>query len=63
MPDSPTHQKFPEDSLNRDYDIFEELPDGSTIWRACVLGMGNVELKLRELAGETTSKYLCIIPS
>jgi hypothetical protein len=60
MPNFPTYQKFPEDSANRDYDIFEELPDGSTIWRACVFGMGNVELKLRELARETTNKFFAL---
>ncbi len=60
MPECPTHHKFPEDSVNRDYDIFEELPDGSTIWRACVFGMGNVEQKLRELARETTNKFFAL---
>jgi hypothetical protein len=25
------HHKFPAGSTNRDYDVFEELPDGSTI--------------------------------
>jgi hypothetical protein len=56
----PTHHKFPEDSANRDYDVFEEFPDGSTVWRACVFGMGNVELKLRELAKETTNKFFAL---
>jgi len=60
MPDFPFDQKFPEDSADRDYDIFEELPDGSTIWRACVFGMGNVELKLRELARGTTNKIFAL---
>ena len=60
MPDYPTLQKFPEDSANRDYDVFEEYPDGSTIWRACVFGMGNVELKLRELAKETGNKIFAL---
>ena len=60
MPDCPTHKKFPEDSANRDYDVFEELPDGSTIWRARVFGMGNAELKLRELAKETVNKLFAL---
>jgi hypothetical protein len=60
MPDSPTQKNFPEDSDNRDYDVFEELPDGSTIWRACVFGMVNVELKLRELAKETGNKLFAL---
>jgi len=60
MPDYPTLQKFPEDSANRDYDVFEEYPDGSTIWRGCVFGMGNVESKLRELAKETSNKLFAL---
>ena len=60
MPDYPSLQKFPEDSANRDYDVFEECPDGSTIWRASVFGMGNVESKLRELAKETPNKLFAL---
>jgi hypothetical protein len=60
MPDFPTRQKFPEDSANRDYDVFEEFPDGSTVWRARVFGMGNVELKLRELSKGTSNKLFAI---
>lgn len=56
MPDYPMHQKFPEGSTNRDYDIFEELPDGSAVWRGCVFGIENVELKFRELAKETSNR-------
>jgi hypothetical protein len=54
------HEKFPEGSANRDYDVFEEYPDGSTVWRACVFGMENVELKLRELTKETGNKLFAL---
>ena len=50
MRDCPTLHKFPEGSTSRDYDIFEELADGTKVWRACVVGMENVELKLEELS-------------
>ena len=60
MRDCPTLRKFPEDSTNRDYDIFEELPSGAKVWRACVVGMENVELKLQELARESNSKFLAL---
>ena len=60
MSDCPTRHKFPQGSTNRDYDIFEDLPDGSTAWRACVFGMENVELKFRELAKETTNRIFAI---
>jgi len=56
----PSPQKYPLGSLNRDYDIFEQLPDGSTIWRACVFGMKNVELKLLEMARETNNKFFAL---
>jgi len=60
MTSRPAHQKFPEGSTNREYDVFEEFPDGSTVWRACVFGMGNVERKLHELASETTNKFFAL---
>ena len=60
MRDSPTLHKFPEGSDNRDYDVFEELNDGSTVWRACVVGMENVESKLRELALESNNKFFAL---
>ena len=60
MTDFPTQYKIPEEWANRDYDVFEEFPDGSSVWRACVFGMGNVELKLRELAKETSNRIFAI---
>ena len=60
MTDCLTHHKFPEGSANRDYDVFEEFPDGSAVWRACVFGMGKVELKLRELARETSNRIFAV---
>ena len=60
MADFPTLHKFPEGSANREYDVFEEFPDGTNKWRACVFGMGNVERKLRELASETTNKFFAL---
>jgi hypothetical protein len=56
----PTLHKFPEGSTHRDYDIFEELPDGKKVWRACVIGMENIELKLRDLARESNNKFLAL---
>ena len=32
-----SHHKYSEGSINCDYDIFEELPDGSTVWIACIV--------------------------
>jgi hypothetical protein len=60
MANAATDSKFPDGSTTCDYDIFEELPDGSAIWRACVFGMNNVELKLLEMARETNNKVFAV---
>ena len=59
---SPTQHKYTEDSANRDYDIFEELPDGCSVWRASVFGMGRAELKLRDLARESNNRFFAFNP-
>lgn len=59
---SDVFHKFPEGSMNEDYDIFEEFPDGSTVWRVCILGMENVELKLRELSRSSRNKFFALRP-
>jgi hypothetical protein len=60
MADSLRQQKLPEKSTNRDYDIFEVMSDGSTVWRACVFGMENVELKFRELTRKSDNEFFVI---
>ena len=60
MTDCLTQHKFPEGSANRGYDVFEEFSDGTAIWRGCVFGMENVELKLRELARESNNKFFAL---
>ena len=52
--------EFPGDSANLDYDVFEELPDGSTVWRASVFGMANVQQEFRELAKQTSNKLFAL---
>ena len=39
--------------MNREYDLFEKMPDGSLIWRAVVSGHEDAITKLRELAAQT----------
>ena len=56
----PTHLKFPNDSATREYDVFEESPDGSTIWRACALGMKDAEIKLEQLAKESGNRFFAV---
>jgi hypothetical protein len=57
---TPQLQKFPHGSVDRDYDIFERLSNGCVIWRACVIGMANVELKLEELARKSNNNFLAV---
>jgi hypothetical protein len=60
MADFPTLHKFPEGSAHLDYFVFEKLPDGSAVWRGCVLGMESVELKLQKLARESNNKFFAL---
>jgi hypothetical protein len=57
MNTSPQHSKFPEDSTDREYDIFEVLPDGSPIWRTSAFGMESAEQKLLELSRRTGNRF------
>jgi hypothetical protein len=40
--------------MERDYDIFEVLPDGQPIWRAAVAGHEDALRVLKQLAAKTT---------
>jgi hypothetical protein len=60
LADFPTLHKFPEGSADRNYFVFEKLPDGSALWRGCVLGMESVELKLQKLARESNNKFFAL---
>jgi len=43
-----------------EYDIFERLPDGSSIWHVCVPGQYDAERKLQELAGHSVNEFFAI---
>jgi len=58
--DSPTLHKFPVGSTNRDYDIFEEMPDGQRLWRARVVGQWQAERKLQELAEHSENEFVAV---
>ena len=42
--------------MERDYDLFEVLPDGAVIWKETVSGHENAIQKLRELAKQTANE-------
>lgn len=44
----------------REYDLFEQFPDGSPIWRGRASGLNDAETKLRSLAGNTTNECFAL---
>jgi hypothetical protein len=42
--------------MERDYDIFEILPDGQLVWRAATAGHENAVRILKQLAAQTTNE-------
>jgi hypothetical protein len=42
--------------MNREYDLFEILPDGAPIWKELVSGHEEAIRKLQELAKQTTNE-------
>ncbi len=46
--------------MNRKYDLFEKFPDGSSLWRACVLGLEGTRLHLKELAQKSENRFYAI---
>jgi hypothetical protein len=42
--------------VDRNYDLFEILPDGSPIWKCAVAGHETAVQQLRELARHTTNE-------
>lgn len=50
----------PEASMVREYDLFEKFPDGSSLWRASVSGLGNARLQLHELTRRSENQFYAI---
>jgi len=50
----------PEASMVREYDLFEKFPDGSSLWRASVSGLGNARLHLHELTRRSENQFYAI---
>jgi hypothetical protein len=43
--------------MNRKYDAFEVLPDGTLIWKAAIVGHENAINKLQEVAKGNTNEF------
>jgi hypothetical protein len=51
-------------SVDRDYDLFEQFPDGSVIWKNRISGREASIAKLTELATQTQNEiYVIHLPS
>ncbi len=46
--------------MERDYDLFERVPDNSPVWRGFAHGLENARRKLQELAKRTTNECFAI---
>ncbi len=47
-------------SMIREYDLFEKFPDGSSLWRVSVSGLGNARLQLHELIRKSDNQFYAI---
>ena len=47
-------------SMVREYDLFEKFPDGSSLWRVSVSGLGNARLHLHELTRRSENQFYAI---
>src|SRR5438067_1195893 len=47
-------------SMDREYDLFERLPDNSVRWRTSVRGIENAHLRMLELAKATGREYFAL---
>ena len=42
---------------NHEYDLFEKFPDGSSLWRACVMGLKGTRMHMVDLARRSTNQF------
>jgi hypothetical protein len=46
--------------MNREYDIFEKLPDGTVLWRDFIQGLEPARAKLDQLAKTSKNEFFAI---
>jgi hypothetical protein len=42
------------------YDLFEKFPDGSSLWRACVIGLKGARLHMSDLAQRSPNHFYAL---
>jgi len=45
---------------NNKYDLFEKFPDGSSLWRACVIGLDGARLHMSDLAQRSPNQFYAL---
>jgi hypothetical protein len=43
--------------MNHKYDLFEKFPDGSSLWRACVIGLKGTRRHMCDLAQRSPNQF------
>lgn len=43
--------------MHHKYDLFEKFPDGSSLWRACVVGLEHTRLHMSDLAKRSSNQF------
>jgi hypothetical protein len=43
--------------MNHEYDLFEKFPDGSSLWRACVIGLRGTRIHMVDLARRSSNQF------
>ena len=43
--------------MHHKYDLFEKFPDGSSLWRACVVGLDGVRRHMCDLARHSPNQF------
>jgi len=46
--------------MNYEYDLFEKFPDGSSLWRACVIGLEGARLHVCELSRRSPNQFYAL---
>jgi hypothetical protein len=46
--------------MDRQYDIFEKLPDGSFVWHAFIQGLENARATLKKLSEASPNEFFAI---